>query len=72
MKFLLLRRLSAGIWQGVGRPGRRLRPGERYEVDDADVEVDVEVRERREDGTLTLGLSTEVGMESWGEMPLPP
>ena len=70
VEFLLLRRLSAGIWQGVGRPGRRLRPGERYEVDDADVEV--EVREKGEDGTLTLGISTEVGMEEWGETPLPP
>ena len=70
VEFLLLRRLSAGVWQGVERPGRRLHPDERYEVDDADVEV--EVRERREDGTLTLGLSTEVGMEEWGETPLPP
>ena len=70
VEFLLLRRLSAGVWQGVGRPGRRLHPGERYEVDAADVEV--EVREKGEDGTLTLGLSTEAGMEGWGEMPLPP
>ena len=70
VEFLLLRRLSAGVWQGVGRPGRRMRPGERYEVDAAGVEV--EVRERGEDGTLTLGISTEVGMEGWGETPLPP
>ena len=32
----------------------------------------MEVRERGEGGTLTLGLSAEVGMEGWGEMPLPP
>ena len=70
VEFLLLRRLSAGVWQGVGRPGRRLHPGERYEVDVADVEV--EVREKGEDGTLTLGLSTEEGMEGWGQTPLPP
>ena len=70
VEFLLLRRLSAGIWQGVGRPGRRMRPGERYEVEAVDVEV--EVRERGEDGTLMLGVSTEVGMEEWGETPLPP
>ncbi len=68
VEFLLLRRLSAGVWQGVGRPGRRLHPGERYEVDAADVEVG----EKGEDGTLTLGISTEVGMEEWGETPLPP
>ena len=72
VEFLLLRRLAAGVWQGVGRPGRRLCSGERYEMYDADVEVGVGVGERGEDGTLTLGLSAEVGMESWGEMPLPP
>ncbi len=70
VEFLLLRRDSQGVWEGVGRPGRRMRPGERYDVEEADVEV--EVRERREDGTLTLVLSTEEGMEEWGETPLPP
>ena len=64
VEFLMLRRLSAGVWQGVGRPGRRMRSGERYEVEGTDVEV--EVKERGEDGTLTLGLSTEEGMEEWG------
>ena len=29
------------------------------------------MREKWEDGTLTLGLSTEEGMEGWGETPLP-
>ena len=70
VEFLLLRRLSPGVWQGVGRPGRRMRPGERYDVEGAGVEV--EVRARDEDGTLTLGVSSEEGMEEWGETPLPP
>ena len=70
VEFLLLRRLSDGVWQGVGRPGRRMRPGERYKVEGAD--VGVEVRGRAEDGTLTLRLSSEEGMEEWGETPLPP
>lgn len=69
-EFLLLRRLSEGVWQGVGRPGRRMRPGEEYVVESADVAV--EVMGRTEDRTLTLGLSTEEGMEEWGETPLPP
>ena len=47
VEFLLLRQLSPGVWQGVGRPGRRMRPGERYEVEGTDVEV--EVRGRDED-----------------------
>ena len=70
VEFLLLRRLSEGVWEGVGRPGRRMRVGERCVVEDAGVEV--EVRGKRGDGTLTLGLSTEAGMEVWGETPLPP
>ena len=70
VEFLLLRRLSAGMWLGVGRPGRRMRVGEVYELKGADVEV--EMQGRAEDGTLTLGLSSEVGMEEWGETPLPP
>ncbi len=70
VEFLLLRRLSAGVWQGMGRPGRRMRRGECYEVEGAD--VGVEVRGRAEDGTLTLRLSSEEGMEEWGETPLPP
>ena len=69
-EFLLLRRLSEGEWEGVGRPGRVMRVGEGFEVDGADVEV--KVRERGEDGTLMLGLSSEEGMEEWGETPLPP
>ena len=47
-----------------------MRVGEWFEVEDAGVEV--QVRGKREDGTLTLGLSTEAGMEEWGETPLPP
>ena len=69
-EFLLLRRLSEGVWQGVGRPGRGMRPGEQYVIESADVTV--EVKERTKDGTLTLGLSSEDGMEEWGETPLPP
>ena len=70
VEFLLLRKIDEGLWQAVGRPGRRLKEGERYLVESGDVEV--EVRERREDGTLTVHLSTEEGMERWGETPLPP
>ena len=71
-EFLLLRRVSEGVWQGVGRPGRRMRAGERFEVERAGVEVEVQVQGRGEDGTLTLLLSSETGMEEWGETPLPP
>ncbi|MCZ6534757.1 MAG: S-adenosylmethionine:tRNA ribosyltransferase-isomerase, partial [Chloroflexi bacterium] len=69
-EFLLLRRMEPGTWQAIGRPGRRLRVGERYVVEAS--EVAIEVVERCEDGTLVLRLSTEEGMEEWGQVPLPP
>ena len=70
VEFLLLRRLEPGLWQAIGRPGRWLRPGARFLVESASVEI--RVLERQEDGTRVLRLSTEEGMEQWGHVPLPP
>ena len=70
VEFLLLRRIDQCLWQAVGRPGRRLKAGERYVVESGEVEI--EVRGRGDEGTLTLHLSTEEGMDRWGETPLPP
>ncbi|MBM3925427.1 MAG: tRNA preQ1(34) S-adenosylmethionine ribosyltransferase-isomerase QueA [SAR202 cluster bacterium] len=69
-EFLLLERLSPGVWKAIGQPGRRLQPGARFVVEGADVEV--EVRERSEDGLRVVRLSMEEGMEKWGQVPLPP
>jgi S-adenosylmethionine:tRNA ribosyltransferase-isomerase len=69
-EFLLLERLSPGVWRAIGQPGRRLQPGARFVVEGADAEV--EVRERSEDGLRVVELSTEEGMEEWGRVPLPP
>ncbi|MEE9261073.1 MAG: tRNA preQ1(34) S-adenosylmethionine ribosyltransferase-isomerase QueA [Dehalococcoidia bacterium] len=69
-EFLLLRKVEPCTWQAIGRPGRRLRIGERFVVEAS--EVGVEVVERCEDGTMVLRLSTEEGMEEWGQVPLPP
>jgi S-adenosylmethionine:tRNA ribosyltransferase-isomerase len=69
-EFLLLERLSPRMWKAIGQPGRRLQPRSRFVVEGTDVEV--EVRERSEDGLRVVGLSTEEGMEEWGQAPLPP
>src|SRR5918912_3832061 len=58
-ELLLLRRLSAGAWEALGRPARRLRPGDVVSVgDDLDLTITaahaeglrlVEVRTTRQD-----------------------
>ncbi len=70
VEFLLLRRISPGIWHAIGKPGRSLKVGTQFNVADADVVI--EVIDWREDGIRVLKLSTEEDMESWGHTPLPP
>ena len=70
VELLLLRRLEAKVWEAIGRPGRRLKPGTSFIVPPTDIEVDI--LERRPDGTRVILLSTEEGMEEWGHVPLPP
>ena len=70
VELLLLRRLEAKKWEAIGRPGRRLKPGTSFIVPPTDIEVDI--LERRPDGTRVVLLSTEEGMEEWGHVPLPP
>jgi S-adenosylmethionine:tRNA ribosyltransferase-isomerase len=57
---LLERRDGNGLWEGLARPSRRLRPGERLGP--------VELRERLGGGRWLLRLEGEPG----GEVPLPP
>lgn len=70
VELLLLRRLGGKRWEAIGRPGRRLKPGTRFIVPSTDIEVDI--LERRPNGTRIVFLSSEEGMEDWGHVPLPP
>ena len=108
VELLLLRQESPGVWQALGRPGRRLRPGVRVLVGpptDSDDHwgagptgtggegqdprqaparnprpslragahgMEVEVLSANEDGTKTVQLSSEEGMDRLWEVPLPP
>ena len=72
-EFLLLRRLEAGVWRALGRPGRSLRPGARFCVDGATgVDLFIEVLEVGQDGVRTVRLSSEEAIERVGQIPLPP
>ena len=83
VELLLLRQESPGIWQALGRPGRRLRPGVGVLVgsdpsdpagqpDAGGRRLEVEVIAANEDGTKTVRLSSEEGLDRLGEVPLPP
>ena len=70
VELLLLRREGPLLWQAIGRPSRHLKPGSRFQVSGAD--VDLEVLELRDDTTRLVRLSTEEDMSRWGQVPLPP
>ena len=68
IELLLLRREGEGTWRALVRPGRRLRPGARFEVDG----VEGEVLANADGGARLVHLSDEGVIHRAGEMPLPP
>lgn len=74
VELLLLRRVEPGIWEAVGKPGRRLRPGARLVINSpaSDVQLEVEVLDSDAEGIKRVRLSAEEGIDRLGEMPLPP
>ena len=74
VEILLVRRTEPGIWQALGRPGRRLRQGAEVVVDGADesYQVRIEVLETRENGLRKVRLSDDGSLDGLGELPLPP
>ena len=72
VEVLLVRRLEPGIWQALGRPGRRLRATAQVvvassEAGDASNSVTVEILETHENGLRTVRLSEEAGLDNLGE-----
>ena len=74
VELLLLRRQGPGVWEALGRPGRRLQPGVRVLIDGqgSDVALEVDVLESNPQGTKLVRLSSEQGIDQLGETPLPP
>ena len=74
VELLLIRRQRPGVWQALGRPGRRLRVGAEVIVAGAggDGSARVEVLESHENGLRTVRLSNEASLDDLGELPLPP
>ena len=74
VELLLVRQESRGIWQALGQPGRRLRPGVRAVLDAPPgcLGLQLEVLAAGADGIKTVRLSSEEGIDLLGEVPLPP
>jgi S-adenosylmethionine:tRNA ribosyltransferase-isomerase len=73
-ELLLLRRLSPGHWEALGRPARRLRPGDVVSVADG-LEVAVTVARAegiREIQVRTAQVDHDAALLSAGSTPLPP
>ncbi|MBI2170722.1 MAG: tRNA preQ1(34) S-adenosylmethionine ribosyltransferase-isomerase QueA [Chloroflexi bacterium] len=69
VELLLLRRERPGLWQCLGRPGRRLRAGEQVTFGEG---LSARVVEHGEEGLLWVELSDESLVERVGQAPLPP
>ena len=74
VEVLLVRRQEPGIWQALGRPGRRLRAGARVTVQthDRTGSVQIEILEALENGLRRVRVSDDSELEGLGELPLPP
>ncbi len=70
VEFLLLRKTQDGLWESIGRPSRKLRSGHKFKIRPPN--IDVEIVEKRPDGIIILKLSSEFGMDTWGQLPIPP
>ena len=74
VEVLLVRRQEPGIWQALGRPGRRLRVGAQVTVKahDGTGSAQVEILQALENGLRLVRISHESALENLGELPLPP
>ncbi|HEX3000516.1 MAG TPA: S-adenosylmethionine:tRNA ribosyltransferase-isomerase, partial [Armatimonadota bacterium] len=74
VEMLLLSRRNPGVWEAMVRPGKRVRPGMRLQLEHADLQV--EVLDRTEGGGRILRFSgaedPDAALLGSGEVPLPP
>jgi len=78
-EILLLRRLDAGVWEALVKPGKRAKIGTRIEITNGSAayngqerKVLAEVTEVQQSGIKIISLSDETQLPELGEIPLPP
>ena len=77
VEILLLRRLSANVWEALVKRSKRLRPGIKFEITNGSAAdnpsgVLAEVTELKQGGINVLRFSDEKQLLELGEIPLPP
>jgi S-adenosylmethionine:tRNA ribosyltransferase-isomerase len=68
-ELLLLRRLAPGHWQTLGRPARRLRPGDIVEIGDS---LRARVVAAHPEGVREVRVESDSALLAAGSVPLPP
>ncbi len=71
IELLLLRQMEGDVWKAIGKPGRKLRPGRRMEVEGSDGGW-IDVLDVDRDGIRTVRLSPGLSLEQAGNLALPP
>ena len=74
IELLLLRRLEPGLWEAIGKPQHRLKPGTRIAIDSraSSDGLLAEVLETGKNGVKTVRLSSDDGTQIVGQLALPP
>ncbi|MSP78082.1 MAG: tRNA preQ1(34) S-adenosylmethionine ribosyltransferase-isomerase QueA [Dehalococcoidia bacterium] len=72
VELLLLKRLAPGLWQCIGKPGRRLTAGARLLLRKDTYETEALVESVDTDGLRTVCFIDEHALEYIGHAPLPP
>jgi len=72
VELLLLRRVGPGLWECLGRPGRRLREGVNLVLEGKGTALTARVVAVEEGGIRRVAFEDEARLEQVGEVPLPP
>ncbi len=73
VELLLLKRFAPGVWEALGRPGRRLRAGAEVRVDNPSGQpLMARIEEARDEGLRVVRIEPEEALEGAGHVPLPP
>ena len=72
LEVLLLNRVSPGVWQCLGQPGRRMRVGTEMVLEGNGTSVGAKVLSMDADGLRTVEVDDEDALTKVGTVPLPP
>ena len=72
VELLLINRISTGVWQCLGKPSRKLRPGTKFVLEGNGLSVPAHVLNVGSNGLRTVEVENEEALAKVGTVPLPP